>query len=446
MNSVRFPATDANRIVAARSSVAAGGKGVVPSRPLAAGRWGALLLAALGLVPGVAVAANTNLTYKAELTVRETFDSNVYLQDVSPLAHRESFVTSVMPKIGLEYRICPAFKVSPFYSPEVVRFHAEPSEDYVAHRGGLILGGNVQEVTWEQQSSVTWIDGSKLGLSFTGPGGAPAIGGIPIRDRRAAVVYRNSFRAFHPIGDWFFRPMALSYVHDFRTEQRDPAIDPVYQNYVDRNDITGGLDVGFKSFKDAYLVAGYRYGQQEEPPLPGRTTHYSNVYHRFLVGFEGTITGWLKGAIAIGPDYRDFARHTPANFDDHHTKLFIDASAAVTLTKQDTIAVIVKQYEQPAFGTPSVYEDITYEASWKHQCDDRFTAAAGFRAYGGDWLSPVSREDWIYTPSVMMSYVFTKQLSGELSYSYDWVESKVPNTEGREFTRNLVMLGMKYAF
>lgn len=55
-------------------------------------------------------AATSNWTFNAELTLKETFDSNVYLQDaepnrtlvpqaVSPL--QESFVTSITPKLVL---------------------------------------------------------------------------------------------------------------------------------------------------------------------------------------------------------------------------------------------------------------------------------------------------------------------------------------------------------
>jgi hypothetical protein len=283
-------------------------------------------------------------------------------------------------------------------------------------------------------------------LTFGAPGGAPAIGGIPIRDRRAAIVYRNGFRAFHPHGRWFFRPVVWSYIHDFQTESRPRALFPYYQNYVDRNDFTVGMDTGYKAFPNAYLVVGYRYGFQQEPSLPGETIRYSNDYHRFLAGFEGKITDWLKIIGVAGPDYRDFCCDVAAGFDDHQTRLYYDASAVITPTKRDTLTLAARQFEQPAFGLPSVYEDITWEITWKHQFDAALSASAGFRAYGGDWLAPVMREDWIYTPGAALSYVHDQHWSAELSYTYDWVESRIPNTSGREFTRHLVSLGLKYTF
>ena len=396
----------------------------------------------------------TNLALKADFTLKETFDSNVYLQDVEPslLAtnaarpFQESLVTSATPRLALDWKPSPEFNVALNYAPEVVTFHQETSESHVAHRAALTFSGKVHAVTWEQFNTLTWIDGSQEGLTFGGPGGAPSIGGIPIRDRRAALVYRNGFRAFHPHGNWFFRPVAWSYIHDFYTQTHNPDIYKYYQNYVDRNDFTVGMDTGYRAFKNAHLVVGYRYGFQQEPALPGKTNHYSNNYHRFVLGLEGKLTDWLKITGVVGPDYRDFCCEVPAGFDDHHTALYYDATIALTPTKQDTITLAARQFEQPAFGTPSVYEDITWEINWRHQFDAKLALTTGFRAYGGDWLPPVLRDDWIYTPSVCLSYVPNRHVSGELSYGYDWSKSYIANTAGREFTRHLVSLSLKYAF
>jgi hypothetical protein len=419
--------------------------------------------AALGLA-GVATslcaqgwALSSNVTLRAELTLKETFDNNVFLQNDEPSAaltnavrpYRRSFVTSVAPRLALDWKPMQEFQLAAAYAPEVVRFHSEPSENHVAHRANLTFSGQVGIVQWEQFNTLTWIDGSREGLTFGITNragqlvGAPAIGGIPIRDRRAALVYRNGFRALHAHGDWFFRPVAWSYVHDFQTRQRNR---PGYQNYVDRNDFTVGMDVGYRALPSAYVVVGYRYGFQQEPSYPWSDIHYSNDYHRFVLGLEGRLTDWLRIVGVVGPDYRDFNPHVPSGFDDHHTRLYYDASAVVQAGKNDAITLTARQFEQPAFGAPSVYEDITWEISWRHRFSSAFSLSAGFRAYGGDWLPPVKRDDWIYTSSVGVSWSPQPRLSAELNHSYDWVESRVPDTEGREFTRHLITLAVKYAF
>jgi len=115
--------------------------------------------------------------------------------------------------------------------------------------------------------------------------------------------------------------------------------------------------------------------------------------------------------------------------------------------------LLTRRYEQPAFSSQSVYEDITYSISWKHKFDDHWSGSAGFQLYIGDWQAPVNRDDWIYTPSVGLTYTHDKHLSAELAYSYDWVENQVPTSatgatyaDGREYTRHIVSLGVKYAF
>jgi hypothetical protein len=399
----------------------------------------------------------TNLSLKADLALKEAFDSNVYLQDVTPAnpnaaqPFQESMVTTLTPRLALDWKPMTEFNLAVSYAPEFAWYHAEPGENYVAHRGALTFSGKVGIVQWEQFNTVNYIDGSHEGLTFGGPGGPPAIGGVPIRDRRDALIYRNGFRAYHPHGNWFFRPVAWSYIHDFRTDQRNPATYPGYQNYLDRNDLSAGIDIGYKALPQAYVLVGYRYGFQNETPVSWSPTHFSNRYHRFVLGLEGKLTEWLKVTGVVGPDYRSFHNnHTSQGFDDYHTTLYYDASIGLLPTKADTVTFLFRQYEQPAFGAASVYEDITWEVSWRHQFEGGLAVSTGMRAYIGDWLAPVSREDWIYTPSATISYVRDRHLSGDLTYSYDSAESKVMNsvlnTSGREFRRHLVSLAVKYAF
>jgi hypothetical protein len=374
----------------------------------------------------------------------------VFIQDHGDQANRESWVTSLMPALGVTFQPGPEFKATASYSPEVVFYHSESSEDHVAHRGSINFGGKVENTTWEVLNGVVWIDGSSLGPRFTGGGDIPAIGGIPLRDRRAAAIYRNSFKVTQTMGKVFLRPVFNSYYHDFHTEKHVAAgAYTGYENYISRYDIGGGLDVGYEVAAKTWVVFGYRYGHQQQLENQfGASSPYCNNYHRFLVGIEGTPTEWLKLNMMAGPDVRDFNSGTPAGFDSNELLYFVDASASFTPTKQDTVMFKMTRYEQPAFSSHSVYEDIVYEVSYRRKFNDRLTAGAGFKVYGGDWQSPVNRDDWIYTPSVMLTYNFTKHLTGDMAYSYDWVDSEVPGTitAGREFTRHIVSLGLKYAF
>lgn len=429
--------------------------------------WAALSLAAL---PVGAWDLGTNLTVKAELSAKEAYDSNVYLQDHEPdtdavpravRPDQDSFVTSVTPKLSLDWKPCTAFSAAVSYAPEVTFYHAESSEDYVAHRGAIHLRGEVGDVPWEMPHSITFIDGNRKGLYYgvsSLPGqldGVPAIGGIPVRDRREQFVYRGGFKATWPLGAFFIRPVFAAYVHDFQTKQKlngrllpDSAPNPDwgYENYVDRSALNYGLDVGWSVNAQTRLYAGYRYGNEFEGTMVGSPYRYDAQVHRPLVGIEGKPVSWLTADVSIGPDiHNTTSRHDPA-FDPDYTALWVDAVLTLTPTAKDSIALIWRQNTQPAFSSPSVYEDTVYEGTVRHRVDDQWSVGGGFRAYLGDWHDPVIRRDWIFTPSASVTYRHNAHLSAEASYSYDWVDSRVPHTKGREFTRHLAWLAVKYAF
>jgi hypothetical protein len=431
-----------------------------------------ILVSGVAVVGGVVSAQGwtlaSNLTLKADLTLKETYDDNVYILDAKPdpaitppvtdaairAPKKESFVTAFTPGLTLNYAPCPAFAATVSYAPEFAWYHSAHSEDYVAHRGAINFSGKIDKVTYEWLNSVTWIDGSHLGPVTLRPGDCAAIGGIPLRDRRDGAAFRDSLKVTIPTGKWFFRPVVSSYVHDFQTEQRASATPNqyIYDNFIDRWDVNGGLDLGYEAFAKTKLGVGYRYGHQEQGKRLGVASLYSSDYQRFLVGIEGTPAPWLKLAVLAGPDVRDWCSDTPAGFDRDELLYWVDGTVTLLPTKADTVTFRATRYEQPAFTSQSVYEDIKYDLAWRHKFSGRFIAGAGFTFYIGDWQSPVDREDWILTPSVMASYAFNAHLIGEAAWSYDSAESQVhnnpraPYAEGREFTRNLVSFGLKYTF
>ncbi|MCX6903420.1 MAG: outer membrane beta-barrel protein, partial [Verrucomicrobia bacterium] len=406
-----------------------------------------LALVGLGLaaLPAGSWELATNVTFKAEVALKETYDSNVFIQDNEPLpanvaaakaagltpvvANKGSFVTSVQPKIGLDSTLCPALNGFLGYAPEIVFYHSARSEDYTTHRGTINLGGKVGDATWELANTASYIDGSTIGPTFARPDDIPAVGGIPLRDRRAAFIFRNGFRLTEPVGDWFFRPVANAYVHDFKTDQLYQASKSLfaYENYIDRQDISGGLDVGYQVAKATHLVLGYRYGQQNQYTLPGAggtvtNSPFNNSYHRILLGVEGMPASWLKLALLAGPDFRNFQDVTPAGFRPSKRLYYVDASITVLPAKDDAVTLKSTRFEQPAFSSFSMYEDTKIDLSWRHQFSSKLSATAGFTVYIGDWQQPARRDDWIYTPNISATYVFNKHLSVEAGYSYDWVD------------------------
>ncbi len=419
-------------------------------------RFAAPAIGVLGIFPFLGISTHGQqskppvsqpFSYSASLSVKEAYDSDVFMQSVTPLANQSSMVTTVTPSVGLAYKPSSAFNLSLAYSPETVFYHSESAEDYVVHKGILGATGKKGDFTWDIGNALTFIDGNESSPIFSGPGGAPALGGVPLRDRREALVYRGAFKSQITVAEnWFVRPVTSAYVHDFYTLQKTNPPGSVYQNYADRNDFNGGLDIGFKVAKELYLTAGYRYGVQDQGGLLGSPFQYDNTYHRVLFGIEGKPFDWLKLALVAGPDIRSFASSTPASFDRDHTHLFIDGSVTLTPTKRDTVAATAKRFEQLGYGGASVYDDTVYDITWKRKIDDHWSCGLGFKALNWDFSAPVNRGEWWLGPSAQVTYTFSKSFAAEAAYGYDRVRSDVPKTQGREAERHITSLGLRYTF
>jgi hypothetical protein len=378
----------------------------------------------------------------ASAAVSESFDSNVFLQDVTSIAHRQSFVTAVSPMVGGEWAPGPEFLASASYSPEIVRYHAEPSENHDDHRGNLNFTGRLGDASYEVLNSVIGIDGNKTGPTFTGPGGAPSIGGVPVRDRRAAVNLRESFRLQYPVGGWFIRPVGAWYMNDYKTDQRTT---PGYVNYIDRDDINGGVDFGYKVLEKTWLVAGYRYGHQDQDSYMGVPLEYSNDYHRPLFGAEGSPLPWVRFSLLAGPELRRFGPNVAPGFERKQNELFVDFAATLMLGKADVVRLSANRYTRPAYTGRNQLQEFLCDITWTHTFSAAWSGSLGFTSYLADY-APVRRNDGIYTPTAAVAYQFNKHLGAELRYSYDGTNSEVPATEGREYQRHLTRLGLRYVF
>ena len=381
----------------------------------------------------------------ASLGLKEAFDENVFLQSVTTNAFRHSAVTTVLPSVGIGYQPSDSFRASLNYAAEAGFFHSDPGEDFILHRAVLSLQGAARQTQWEVSENFVAIDGSDLGPSFFGPGGPPAGGGPQIRDRRAALVERGQVRVTQSLGSWFVRPVVSGYYHDFETVQQ---LSPGYQNYVDRSDWNAGADFGRQLAGDQgpRVMLGYRYGQETQAKLLDFPEHYDNQYQRALVGLEGNLGNWSSLSISVGPEFRRYAGSVAPGFGDRDLIYpYVDATISLLPSASDVLTLSAKSFQQPGFSGRSAYLDSTYEAVWRHKLGAKLTLGLGLRAYNTDFLKPVDRNDWIVTPSVVAAYAFHRRFGVEVSYLFDDAFSLVPNTQGREYTRQLATLGLKYS-
>lgn len=404
-------------------------------------------LLTLGAVsPGQNLPGGTNFTgqFYAVAGSKETFDSNVYLQDQTDQARRESLVTSLQAHAGLKWGNASNFAASLTYQPEANWFHSERTEDFYLHRVGAALAGATGPAAYEFTASVVVIDGDSVGPTWTGPGGAPATGGTVVRDRRDATVTRGNFRVTRNWGGWLVRPGGSFYRHDFQTEHRDPG--GGYQNYVDRSELTFGGDLG-RSLELATVWMGYRFGRQEQARLLQFPEEYDNRFHRILFGAEGRLADPLKFAVTVGPEFRRYGEKVPADFGRRdELNLFVDARFTFAPTPRDTVTAEVRRFEQPGASGRAAYEDSTYELGWRHQFHRDWVAGVGGRAYGTAFLKPALRNDWIFSQSAFLNWSLNRKLDAEFSYTHESGRTRTPNATGREFERHLVSIGLRYNF
>lgn len=403
------------------------------------------LLAAICVVGMMPWAATGQLKLTGSAAVKESYDSNVYLRGHGDLSNRESMVTTFTPTVALEYKPQSAAntKLTLSYSPEATFFASESDENSIRHIFNAGVSAKQGALSLETTHCVTYTDGPNEMPNFAGlEGGGPTLTAPALRDRRDAVSYRNGLTLKYTRDPWFVRPVFNSYIHDFNSAR---STTPGYWNVADRTDLSAGADVGFKAFKDTYLVLGYRYGQQTQEAYLGNPLHYNNLYQRALVGIEGKPFPWMKVSILAGPDFRHFGEDVAPGFNRNRIVAYYDAAVVFSPTNKDDITLQARQFMQPGSSGRGVYDDIAYSVSFKHKLTSELTLGAGFRAYFGDCM-PAIREDALYTSNISIAYKLSSHLSAEASYLYEVSESRRPLSSGHEFDHQVVSLGLKYDF
>jgi hypothetical protein len=115
-------------------------------------------------------------------------------------------------------------------------------------------------------------------------------------------------------------------------------------------------------------------------------------------------------------------------------------------TAKDTIDLTLTRFEFPSSCGRGAYQDIIYRAAYTRQLTDSLKAKADFRLYRAEFEAPALREDNIYSPSVQLSWKASRQLTLGAQYTFEWAESGVPDTSGREYHHHLASLSADWAF
>jgi hypothetical protein len=425
--------------------------------------------------------------------VKESYDVNVFESGLSPsqaasfpsppvagsvlaLKGVNSFVTTVSPKVGVDF--VPLLgdqtilkTLTLVYAPDFVTYHDADSESYDAQRVTAAAKGKVDDLSFNLSDSFTYIDGSKYAPTYPGDL-LSAFATAADRERREQVQDRSNVSFQYDQDAWFLRPTASLLYYNLGTAQYFSA---GYQNYVNRYDVNGGLDLGYKLEPQFALTLGYRYGHQDQAeytfgPAYASTyaiaaAHSPNDYQRVLLGFEGKPWDWLSASLQIGPDFRSFDSTAPID-NKNPVTYYGEATLSATVTPKDTITFKYKQWEWVSSTGLVPYFDSTFDLSYTRKVTDALSVTLGGKALGADYNpnnvatqsgdllgDRCDRDDWQYTASIGLQYAFNAHFSTSLGYSYDFGVDEQDNLpagaagyQPRSFGHQLVSLGAIFKF
>ncbi len=390
---------------------------------------------------------------------KEGYDDNVFLSNAAGvLQKRDSWITTVTPKVGFnlapllpDQKVLKTFSFS--YAPELVTYHQEPTESHNDHRIATVIRGDADAFSFSLDNVFVFIDGEKAGPTYTN--GCNAYATATARERREQFQDRANVSFQFDQEKWFVRLASSLVYYELLAEQRAIL---GYQNYVDRYDVNGGLDFGFKINAQLATTVGYRYGQQFQGRVIGSTLSSSSDYQRVLLGLEGKPWKWLTMAVAGGPDFRSYADTAPVPNADS-IKYFGEASITAQPTAKDTLAFKYKQFQWVS-GTGKVpYFDSSYTLTYNRKLTRKLLLDISGRIMSSDYTSGLTslggamnaRDDWMYTVATGLAYSFTSNLSASATYSIDFGRNQQDGISStaekqREFQRQLIGIGASLKF
>ena len=416
------------------------------------------------------------------LGVKESYDDNLLLVSGNGLTPVSSWVTTVSPKIGFNFAPLLGDQkalqtLSLVYSPDFNVYHAAPSQSYDAHKIGDTIKGQSGDFSYSLDNVFLFNDGNHQAEIYGPAGGAGGNALDQFRNNYAHQVPRERLAQTQDRAnvvlqyDWdkaFVRPVATLLDYNMHTAWHNTGAAPWvgYQNYVDRYDVNGGVDVGYKLTPKLAATLGYRYGGNYQQQLPAAITsdnHYSSsTYQRVLLGLEGKPWSWLNMKLAGGPDFRNYNYMTPIA-DHHPVKYYGEAVLTAKLTPSQTLTFNYRQWQWVSGSGRVPYFDSTYALTYHWNATRQLGLDLGGKVLEADHTegndnagtAPSLRDDMEYEISTGVSYAFTTHLSANLAYTYDLGNSVLGSLPAgnlalssgyRDFEHQVASVGLQYKF
>jgi hypothetical protein len=394
--------------------------------------------------------------------VKEGYDDNVFAVSGKGAPPRDSWITMVSPKIGFNFVPLlggqKVLQVLSFgYAPDFASYNNEPTENYTAQRIATTIKGKADAFSFNLDNGFNYIDGSKTAPTYLAPDDTRSAfaTGFP-RERRAQFQDRAKLALQYDWSKWFVRPNASLLYYDLLTYLRST---PGYQNYADRYDVNGGVDVGYKLNPKLALTLGYRYGHQYQQQYPTNIDKLklssSSDYQRALVGLEGKPWPWLTVALQGGPDFRVYdpnsATHLTPLLNRFLTTYYAEASLTAEVSPKDSFIFKYRQWQWVASTGKLPYFDSLYDLSYRRKLCKSLVLDLGGRIQESDYncgnQTTSLRDDLQYSLLAGLTWSATANVIVNCSYGVDFgrnAENNIINTAYREYNHQLGFVGVAF--
>jgi hypothetical protein len=446
----------------------------------------ALALTSMARAADATPAASSGWTKPAWLSdlavsAKETYDDNVLGVSGIGLPEKSSWINSFSLKLGLNFvpLLGDGGAVKTFtlvYQPERFSFDNFSAEDYTAHRLGTVLKGKSGNFTFSLDNAFLYVDGNKVAPTYarnqlTGAAGnqndkfrnnyAHSLA----RERRNQTQDRYTIQAQYTSGNFFLRPISQLTMFNLNTDLHNTGAAPYkgYQDYVDRYDVNGGLDFGYKLTSDLSFTLGYRDGyqyQQRFAPAINADQHTaSGGYQRVLVGLEGKLGKDVTVKFAAGPDFRDYNSRAAIN-NRSTTRYYAEGSVTVAVAPDQTLAFNYKKWVFVASTGLVPYVDTTVGLTYHRTVNKQWGFDAGLKLLEADYTmgnevtgsAPSLRDDLDYGASLGLTYAVTPHIIVAATYNYDTGKNGMKNlpanlfADYRQFAHNVTAVSVQYKF
>jgi len=395
----------------------------------------------------------------ASLSVKEGYDSSIYgvsdnLAGRPAIANISSWFTTL--SAGVTFDLLAAFgpknagfldKLTVSYSADYTRYAAAAREDNLRNTVTLDAAGKDGPWSFSIDNPLFYVDGSREDEFFNLYNN---LGYGAVRERRNQVQERNISFLRYDAADWFIRAVdSASYFNLLIDEHNPVGAYMGYANWVNRDDVNAGLDLGFKLTPNLAFVAGWRLGSQTQAHYYYSLVGDDSTYNRALLGFEGKPLSWLQAQLLTGPDFRRYSNAAHLGITgDRHTWFYLKGQLTATFTATDTLTASERVWHfVSSAGVASIQETIE-NLTYEHDFSRRLSLSVGLRELGHRYDAPTVRNDWATSIPVDVTYALTRDLSVSADYSAMSGHSRFPVavSPGQSFEDNIVSLSVKASF